>query len=504
MSDLRKLSVFLCHASQDKPAVRELYQRLNAEGWIDPWLDEEKLKPGQTWTATIQDAIDSADSVIIFLSENSVNKEGFIQRELKRAWKVASEKPDNVIFLIPFRLEDCKVPQKLIDKQWGDYFGDSKEKTYANLIISLKQRHIQKLELEQKEQERVIELERDRKQAEKVIREQNLVDVASLDELATRQKEERIRRERVEAQLLAERAKWEEERKLLLRKASTEQQTGRSSSLLEKGIPLNEEAISRSFSPYSGSSIILDGYKIHFESLGHGRPVIFLHGWVGSWRYWFNSMQVASRSFRSYALDLWGFGDSPRNIKNYSLEKQSQLLELFLSEMGIGKVAIIGHGLGGLVGMTFAMRHPDSVDRLMTVSCPLDISNINKRLLSLSPLELSNWLSPRTPEAITALSDATKADEYAIKASLKSLQEENPFLRFRELKIPCFMIYGEKDPAVITDQRYFWELGGAYIYSKVLEYSGHFPMIDEPKTFETLMMRFLSLDSGFNPTEINY
>lgn len=37
----RKLRVFLCHASQDKPFVREMYQRLLAEGWIDPWLDEE-------------------------------------------------------------------------------------------------------------------------------------------------------------------------------------------------------------------------------------------------------------------------------------------------------------------------------------------------------------------------------------------------------------------------------------------------------------------------------
>ena len=41
----RKLKVFLCYSSDDKPAVRELYQRFNAEGWIDPWLDEEKLSP---------------------------------------------------------------------------------------------------------------------------------------------------------------------------------------------------------------------------------------------------------------------------------------------------------------------------------------------------------------------------------------------------------------------------------------------------------------------------
>ena len=43
MTETRKLRVFLFHSSQDKPIVRELYQRLNAEGWIGPWLDEEKL-----------------------------------------------------------------------------------------------------------------------------------------------------------------------------------------------------------------------------------------------------------------------------------------------------------------------------------------------------------------------------------------------------------------------------------------------------------------------------
>lgn len=50
----RKLRVFLCHASQDKPIVRELYERLLAEDWIDPWLDEEKVIPGQDWNMKIK------------------------------------------------------------------------------------------------------------------------------------------------------------------------------------------------------------------------------------------------------------------------------------------------------------------------------------------------------------------------------------------------------------------------------------------------------------------
>jgi len=45
----RKLRLFLCHASDDKPAVRTLYTSLKSLPWIDPWLDEENILPGQDW-----------------------------------------------------------------------------------------------------------------------------------------------------------------------------------------------------------------------------------------------------------------------------------------------------------------------------------------------------------------------------------------------------------------------------------------------------------------------
>lgn len=147
----RQLRVFLCHASQDKPAVRELYKRLKTEDWIDPWLDEEKLSFGQHWTTAIEDALSEADVVLIFLSKNSVQKEGFVQRELNYAWELSLEKPRNVIFLIPFRLDDCQIPRYLGSRQWGDYFGEKKESTYQTLLRSLKQRHQQKLKLEVEE-----------------------------------------------------------------------------------------------------------------------------------------------------------------------------------------------------------------------------------------------------------------------------------------------------------------------------------------------------------------
>ena len=60
------------------------------------------------------------------------------------------------------------------------------------------------------------------------------------------------------------------------------------------------------------SAILLEQDIVHYEVLGRGRPLVFLHGWVGSWRYWIPVMQAASISFRAYALDLWGFGDSAK------------------------------------------------------------------------------------------------------------------------------------------------------------------------------------------------
>ena len=170
-TDKRPLRVFLSYASQDRPAVRELYQRLKTEGWIDPWLDEEKLTFGQHWTSVIEDALDAADVVLIFLSKNSVQKEGFIQRELNYAWEISLEKPRNVIFLIPFRLDDCEVPRYLRSRQWGDYFGEKKESTYQTLLRSLQARHQQKLHLEAEERARTEELAR--KQVEETARLEN-------------------------------------------------------------------------------------------------------------------------------------------------------------------------------------------------------------------------------------------------------------------------------------------------------------------------------------------
>jgi hypothetical protein len=135
----RKLHVFLCHASQDKPVVRDLYQKLAAEPWIDPWLDEERLLPGQDWNLEIEKAVESSDAVVVCVSSISIAKEGYVQKELRKVLDIALEKLEGAIFVLPVRLDDCALPRSLRDRQALDYFPEgNRAAAYEKLNAALR------------------------------------------------------------------------------------------------------------------------------------------------------------------------------------------------------------------------------------------------------------------------------------------------------------------------------------------------------------------------------
>jgi hypothetical protein len=129
------IQVFLCHASDDKPAVRDLYGRLQRDGFR-PWFDEHDILPGQQWESEIRKAVRRSNAILICLSQRSTNKSGYVQKELRFALDIADEKPDDVIFLIPVRLENCTVPDRLQRFQWVNlYSEDGYERLTASLRI---------------------------------------------------------------------------------------------------------------------------------------------------------------------------------------------------------------------------------------------------------------------------------------------------------------------------------------------------------------------------------
>jgi pimeloyl-ACP methyl ester carboxylesterase len=140
------------------------------------------------------------------------------------------------------------------------------------------------------------------------------------------------------------------------------------------------------------SALIQNEASVHYEVLGRGKPIIFLHSWIGSWRYWVPSMQFTSNRHRTYALDFWGFGASTKLPSRYTLECQVSLLHDFILQMGIDHFTLVGHGLGSIIAIYYAADHSESVERLMVISFPMGNQNANPELTSLHPSEAAEWL----------------------------------------------------------------------------------------------------------------
>lgn len=102
-SQQEKVKIFISYARKDKAVVDKLYSGLASAGF-QPWMDTEDLLPGQDWSRILRKTIKESHLFIFCISHNSVDKRGFIQREIKEALDVISEKLDDDIFIIPVRL----------------------------------------------------------------------------------------------------------------------------------------------------------------------------------------------------------------------------------------------------------------------------------------------------------------------------------------------------------------------------------------------------------------
>ena len=113
----KSLRIFLAHSSQDKPIVRDICNLLRADGF-SPWLDEDELVPGHNLELEIGRAVGGSDVVAVFLSRNSVDRAGYVHKEVSLAIDLAERQPERSIFIVPIRLDDCEVPERLGHLVW--------------------------------------------------------------------------------------------------------------------------------------------------------------------------------------------------------------------------------------------------------------------------------------------------------------------------------------------------------------------------------------------------
>lgn len=238
----------------------------------------------------------------------------------------------------------------------------------------------------------------------------------------------------------------------------------------------------------------VDNQLIHYELLGRGKPIIFIHGWVGSWRYWWPSMQaLTTAQHRSFAFDLWGFGDSSKSPEMYSMSSYVELLDQFIERLGIARpITLVGHSLGAAVALRYTIENPDSVEKLVTVSLPVQGSDINKQLTSLTPDMVVSKLLGKANAFAEIESEIRKTDPIAMNQLASELANENFAANLVNCQRPVLMVFGEQDPLIQPPSGDYFHLqkSSNNRYYVSLDDCNHFPMLQEKAKFNRLLLDF--------------
>jgi TIR domain len=116
--------IFIAYVEEDLLIARRLRDRLAGAGCA-PWMDKDKLMPGQNWPRAIRRAIEISDVFVACFSARSTSKRGAFQSELRWALHCARRRPLEETFVVPVRLEECAVPRQIQERvQYVDLFPD--------------------------------------------------------------------------------------------------------------------------------------------------------------------------------------------------------------------------------------------------------------------------------------------------------------------------------------------------------------------------------------------
>jgi len=251
---------------------------------------------------------------------------------------------------------------------------------------------------------------------------------------------------------------------------------------------------------------------VHFEVSGRGRPIIFLHGWLGSWGLWQETMDFLSHYYRTYALDFWGFGESGKKGDSFTVPDFVSLVGQFMESLGIIRAPLVGHSMGGTVSLSFALQHPEKVSKVVVIGSPINGSSLALILkMAGNPyiarlvfnamwalkfgIRVASPFITREPKWVEMMEkDLSKTTLESFLLSIASLRKTDLRPKLNPQCFPVMGMYGNRDVIVNPNQ---WAVLLASVPSARIERferAGHFIMLDDPQQFMFKLHEFLEYE----------
>ena len=253
-------------------------------------------------------------------------------------------------------------------------------------------------------------------------------------------------------------------------------------------------------------NIKVDGLDVHYLRAGQGDPLVVIHGGSGDARDWLKNMQELSASYTVYVPDMPGFGGSQALDGDYFIPEMAEFVEKFSQKLGLNNFHLMGQSLGGGVALSYALKFPHRIKKLVLVSSLClgrEIALWVRFLASPRMCRLIGAVTMALLRGVKWLVDSFLAPiGYVIPLSRTSIvlgscittlkEQTTVFInRLSEIMVPTLVVWGARDPIVPARHAYAAAELIPDCQVKVFADGGHSVYRDELHEFSHLLRGFL-------------
>ena len=247
--------------------------------------------------------------------------------------------------------------------------------------------------------------------------------------------------------------------------------------------------------------IDINNQNIYYQKLGRGKNLILLHGWKQDVSSFWGISENLKKDFTLWLIDLPGFGRSENPKLPFSVSDYAEIIKGFIEKLNTGKPALLGHSVGGRIGIKLASTYPNLLSKLILEdSAGIRPKRDIPKFLFYIIAKTFKYLIPNIfnlKEKIRISFYKSLESDYLTAGDLKEtftkvLNEDLAF-DLPKIKTETLLIWGEKDPTLEASLENGKKMYKLIENSKlvVIENVGHFPHLEKPERFTYYVKDFI-------------